>query len=181
MKIISPVAFRFFSFTSELSAQGDRSSRPSPPATAMGKVGDATITINYSSPAVKGRKIWSELVLYGKVWRAGANEATLFETDKDITVEGKTLPAGKYSFFALPGEKEWIIIFNSQIGQWGIKRGNANLDRSNDVLTASVKPKKTSATNERLTYEINPRGFSLKWENLEIPVSVSNTDSKTGQ
>jgi hypothetical protein len=87
-------------------AQGDKSSRPSPPATATGKVGGANITINYSSPSVKGRKIWGDLVPYGKVWRAGANEATTFETDKAITVEGKNLPAGKYSLFALPGENE---------------------------------------------------------------------------
>src|SRR5687767_4980422 len=81
--------------------------KASPAATATGKVGDANITINYSSPAVKGRKIWGELVPYNKVWRAGANQATVFTTDKAITVEGKQLPAGKYSLFALPGEKEW--------------------------------------------------------------------------
>src|SRR6187551_3706729 len=78
-------------------AQGDKASRPSPPATATGKVNGATITINYSSPSVKGRKIWGELVPYDKAWRAGANEATIFETDKPIKVEGKPLPAGKYS------------------------------------------------------------------------------------
>lgn len=70
----------------------------SPPATATGKIKDATITIAYSSPSVKGRKIWGGLESYDKVWRAGANEATTFETDKNITVQGKPLPAGKYSF-----------------------------------------------------------------------------------
>src|SRR5882762_3699069 len=105
-----------------VSAQ-DKSSRPSPPAMAIGKIGSAAITINYSSPSVKGRQIWGALVPYGKAWRAGANEATLFLTDKDIKVEGKSLPAGQYSLFAVPGEKEWSIIFNSQTGQWGIKRG----------------------------------------------------------
>src|SRR5258706_6819069 len=80
-----------------VSAQADKSSRPSPPATAIGKIGGAAITITYSSPSVKGRQIWGALVPYGKAWRAGANEATLFLTDKDIKVEGKSLPAGKYS------------------------------------------------------------------------------------
>ncbi|MDB5240938.1 MAG: hypothetical protein JWP57_1563 [Spirosoma sp.] len=112
---------------------------------------------------------------YGKVWRAGANEATIFETDKAIKVEGKALPAGKYTLFAMPGEKEWQIIFNSQTGQWGIKRGgDANLDRANDVLTVSAKPVKSSTMNEKLLYEVNPKGISLKWENLDIPISIKN-------
>src|SRR5882762_8720194 len=95
----------------------------SPAATASGKVGGASISIAYSSPSVRGRKIWGELVPYGKAWRAGANAATTFTTDKDITVEGKSLKAGKYSFFAVPGEKEWELIFNSEIPGWGIKKG----------------------------------------------------------
>src|ERR1700740_1063096 len=95
--------------TSTLSAQGDKSTRPSPPATATGKVNGATITIDYSSPAVKGRKIWGELVPYDKVWRTGANEATLFKTDKKIKVEGKSLPAGRYSVYTVPGEKAWVF------------------------------------------------------------------------
>jgi hypothetical protein len=153
--------------------QGDKSKRPSPPATASGKVGNANITIDYSSPAVKGRKIWGELVPYGEVWRAGANEATIFKTDKDIKVEGKTLPAGQYSLFATPGEKEWTIIFNSQTGQWGVKRGGvANRDPANDVLTVTVKPRKSSKMNERLTYTVDNNGFVLAWENLEVPVSI---------
>jgi hypothetical protein len=162
------------SFSSLLLAQGDKSTRPSPPATATGKVGDATVTISYSSPAVKGRKVWGELVPYGKVWRAGANEATIFETDKEIKLEGKTVPAGKYSLFAIAGENEWTIILNSQTGQWGIKRsGEANLDRANDVVTATVKPKKASSTSERLVYTVGGKGFSLKWADVEVPVSLS--------
>src|SRR5258705_5232811 len=75
-------------------AQNDKGNRASPPAIAAGTTNGATIKIDYSSPGVKGRKIWDGLVPYDKVWRAGANEATLFETNKDITVEGKALPAG---------------------------------------------------------------------------------------
>lgn len=154
-------------------AQGDKSSRPSPPATATGKIGDATITINYSSPAVKGRTIWGELVPYGKAWRAGANEATIFETDKAIKIEGKELPAGKYSLFAVPGEKEWQFIFNSQTGQWGIKRdGEANRDPANDVLTVTAKPVASASMNERLAYGVTKNGVVLKWEKLEVPLSV---------
>lgn len=153
--------------------QGDKASRPSPPATATGKVKGANITINYSSPAVNKRKIFGELIPYGQVWRAGANEATLFETDKDIKVEGKTLPAGKYSLYAIPGEKEWTIIFNKQTGQWGVKRGGAtSRDEAQDALTVKVKPQKSGTMNERLAYDVTDKGFALRWENTEVPVSI---------
>jgi hypothetical protein len=154
-------------------AQADKSKRPSPPGTATGRVKDATITINYSSPSVKGRKIWGDLVPYDKVWRAGANEATIFETDKDIKVEGKTLAAGKYSLYAIPGEKEWTIIFNSATGQWGINRdGSTTEDPAKDVLRVNVKPKKSASFNEKLIYTVDNKGFALLWENVEVPVLV---------
>jgi hypothetical protein len=157
--------------TSSVLAQGDKASRPSPPATATGKIGKANVTISYSSPSVKGRKVWGDLVPYGKVWRAGANEATIFETDAELTIGGKKLPAGKYSLFAMAGEKEWTFIFNSETGQWGIKKGgDANLDRAKDVLTVTAKPKKSAAPNEKLVYVVEKNGFTLKWENLEVMV-----------
>ena len=144
-------------------AQGNRSS---PATTATGKAGGADITINYSSPSVKGRTVWGELVPYGKVWRAGANEATTFETTKDITVEGKQLPAGKYSLFAVPGQNEWQIIFNSQTGQWGTQH-----DAAKNVITVNVKPR-TSTMSERLVYDVTGNGFSLRWDKLEVPASI---------
>jgi hypothetical protein len=160
-------------FMSSMIWAQDGSTQPSPPATATGKVKDATITINYSSPGVKGRKIWGELVPYDKVWRAGANKATIFETDKELKVEGKTLAAGKYSLYAIPGEKEWIIIFNSATGQWGIKmNGETTEDPAKDVLRVTVKPKKSAKFNERMTFSIDSKGFALIWENLEVPVSI---------
>jgi hypothetical protein len=162
-----------FLTSTALWAQADKSKRPSPPDSTSGQVGDATLTINYGSPSVRGRAIWGKLVPYDKVWRAGANEATLFETDKAIMVEGKSLPAGRYSLFAIPGEKEWQFIFNSQTGQWGINRsGEANRDPANDVLTVTVTPRSIPGLVERLQYEVTPRGFSLKWEHLEVPVAV---------
>ncbi len=156
------LAILLMSFTA--SAQGNRAS---PAATATGKIGDANITINYSSPSVKGRTIWGELVPYDKVWRAGANEATTFETSNAITVEGKSLPAGKYSLFAVPGQNNWQIIFNSQTGQSGTQH-----DAAKDVLTVTVKPAASAATNERLLYDVTGKGFSLKWDKLEVPVTI---------
>jgi len=146
----------------------------SPPATAKGTVKGANITINYSSPSVKGRKIWGDLVPYDKVWRAGANEATIFETDKDIKVEGKTLAKGKYSLYAIPGEKEWTIIFNSATGQWGINRdGTTTEDPAKDVLRVMVHAKKSSKMQEKLVYTISDKGFDLIWENVDVPVFIN--------
>lgn len=145
----------------------------SPPATAAGKVGGASITITYSSPSVKGRKIWGDLVPYGKAWRAGANEATTFMTDKDITVEGKALKAGKYSVFVVPTEKEWEFIFNSETGQWGIKKGgDANFDPTKNAITFKVKPSKSASMTEQLTYTVTNNGFKFGWENMEANVKI---------
>jgi len=154
-------------------AQGDKASRPSPPQTASGKVGDANINIQYSSPSVKGRKIFGDLVPYDKVWRVGANEATIFETDKAVTIGGKQLPAGKYSLYATPGEKEWTFIFNSETGQWGIKRtGETSKDASKDVLSVKASAVKSPTMNEKLKYEVTSTGFKLSWDNTEVPVMI---------
>lgn len=152
--------------------QEDPSARLSPAATATGVVNGATITIEYSSPAVRDRKIFGELVPFGVVWRAGANEATLFTTDRDITVQGKTLPAGQYSLYAIPGQREWSIIFNKQTGQWGVLRGGAtSRDPAHDQLVVKVKPRKSPFT-EDLTYEVNSKGFVIRWERVRVPVLV---------
>ncbi|HMJ69644.1 MAG TPA: DUF2911 domain-containing protein [Cyclobacteriaceae bacterium] len=147
----------------------------SPAATATGKLSSgANITVKYSSPSVKGRKVWGELVPYGKVWRAGANEATIVETDKDITVGGKTLPKGKYSLYAMPtSEKDWTIYLNSQTGQWGITRaGETTRDAAKDVAEVKVTSKKSASMNEGLKYVVNADGISLIWDNLEVPIPV---------
>jgi hypothetical protein len=142
--------------------------KESPADSISGKIGDATITINYSSPSVKGRKIWGGLVPYNKVWRAGANEATTFTTDQTMHIEGQLLPAGEYGFFLIPGETKWVVIFNRVFDQWGAY----DYDKNADILRVEVAPKTLPALNERLVYKINPTGFSLIWENLEVPVSV---------
>jgi hypothetical protein len=150
---------------------------PSPRDSVSGMIGKATISINYGAPSLRGRKILGVIEPYGKVWRAGANAATTFTTDKDIMVEGQKLPAGKYSLYATPGETEWKIIFNSQTGQWGIKKNPdgpgavATDDPAKDVLVITVKPKKAGPT-ERLTYTMNKKGFALVWEDVEVPVSI---------
>jgi len=140
----------------------------SPRDSCKGKIGKASITINYGSPSVKGRKVWDALVPYGKVWRAGANEATTFKTDQDIQVEGKLLPAGTYGFFVIPNENSWTIIFNKTSKQWGAFK----YDMKEDALRVEVKPKKSGSMSERLVYKISADGISLNWENLEVPVGI---------
>ncbi|PRY09875.1 Protein of unknown function (DUF2911) [Pontibacter ummariensis] len=148
-------------------AQDSKANRASPPATATGKVGPATVVVNYSSPAVNGREIWGDLVRYGEVWRSGANEATTVEVDQDVLVEGQRLPAGRYSFYTIPGEDEWTVIFNKVADQWGTQ-----YDQQQDALRVTAKPQKSTAMNERLKYDVTNDGIVLLWENLMLPVSI---------
>ncbi len=132
---------------------------PSPPAKATATVGTTIVTINYSSPSVKGRKIWGGLVPYGQVWRAGANETTSFEVSSDLTINGKVLPKGKYAFFVTPNEKEWTIILNKTIA-WGAY----SYKKADDVMSFSVPVKKAKAMTEKLTYEVSDKGeVCLSW------------------
>jgi hypothetical protein len=133
-----------------------------------GKINGATITINYGSPSVKGREIWGKLVPFNQVWRAGANDATTFETDKEVTIEGSKLPAGKYSFFVIPNEKECVIIFNKEAKQWGAYK----YKEKEDQLRVTVKQKVAKAKAEKLVYVIEKNTVSLNWDNWTIPFSV---------
>jgi len=144
--------------------------KASPAMTAEGTVGSAEITINYSSPAVKGRMIWGDLVPLGQVWRAGANEATKFTTSQDIMVEGQKLPAGTYSFFIIPNEYESTLIFNSEAEQWGA----FNYDSSKDVLRVNVPSQQTSTMEERLVYEVKDDSFEIRWEYGKASAKLSN-------
>jgi hypothetical protein len=158
-----------------LTAVAQKKTEPilSPRDSVSGVVAGAHISINYGSPSVRRRKIWGGLVPYNKIWRTGANPATVFKTTKDIKVEGKTLHAGKYSLFTIPGEKDWKIIFNSETGQWGIKDdGSANANPAKNVLTVTVKPMKATAFSERMKFKID-KGFVLIWEKLAVPVKIN--------
>ena len=133
-----------------------------------GKINGATITINYGSPSVRAREIWGKLVPFNQVWRAGANDATTFETDKEVTVEGSKLPAGKYSFFIIPNDKECTVIFNTEAKQWGAYKYKEHEDQ----LRVTVKQKITKSKAEKLVYAIDKNTVSLSWDNWIIPISV---------
>ena len=134
--------------------------KASPAKTAEGTAAGAKITIKYSSPAVKGRTIWGDLVPLGQVWRAGADDATTFTTSKDITIEGQKLAAGTYSFFIIPGEGQSTFIFNKVAKQWGAY----NYDSKQDALRVNVASQQTSTMEERLVYEVKPDSFEIRWE-----------------
>jgi len=155
-------------FVSNTSFAQDKTKRASPPMEATGKSGEAMIKVTYSAPATKGRAIWGELVPYGKIWRAGANEATTFETDKDITIDGKALAAGKYSVFLVPSEKEWTFVFNSVSDQWGAYQ----YDEKKDVLRVSVTPEKMKDKSELLTYKVDGEKLWLMWDDHMAAVAL---------
>jgi len=143
--------------------------RLSPPEAVTGMINYATITIHYSSPSVKGREIWGGLVPYDKIWRAGANEATTFETDTAIRIGDKLLPAGKYGFFLIPGENgQWIAVFNKVFNQWGAFK----YDETKDQLRVNVSTTPLPNRQEMLIYKITPQGFSLDWDMLSIFIPV---------
>ena len=167
MKLTQKIAVVLFTvFISAFAAAQDKKPA-SPPATATGKIDGATITINYSSPFVKGRTIWGELVPYGKVWRAGANAPTIIETDKDLEIEGKDLPAGKYAVYVIPEKDEATVIFGKDPAIGANKYTEAN-----DQLRVKVKTKKADEFTESLAYKVEKNKIVLVWENVAIPLKV---------
>lgn len=149
-------------------AQNDKAKRPSPPAQVTQSVNGANITIDYSQPSKKGRKVYGELVPYGKVWRTGANETTWIEVSKDVKVQGKTLKAGKYGLHTIPGEKEWTIIFNSAWKEWG----SYNYKEADDVLRVTAKPMAGNET-EKFTIDISNKGVvSMAWDKTKVEFTI---------
>jgi hypothetical protein len=149
--------------------QADKSKRPSPPAKVSEKIASgATVTIDYSQPSVKGRTVGKDIAPYGKVWRTGANEATIFEVSQDVTVEGKPLPKGQYSLYTIPGENEWTIIFNKAPKQWGTV-----YKEDQDALRVPVKAGKAPSFTEQMAFKIEPSGkVSLMWGDAAVDFTV---------
>jgi len=147
--------------------------RSSPRASVMQAVGGAEIRIAYGRPAVKGRKVWGELVPNGRVWRAGANEATTFTLSREVQIEGHALPAGIYTFFVIPGDVEWTVIFNRVPRQWGAFDYNPAFD----VLRFTVNPTE-GPPEEYLRYTAEPEGtnaavVTLAWEKKRVAFRVA--------
>src|SRR6516225_9632609 len=124
-----------------LRAQQDKSKRPSPAAKATLDLGGGqSVTVDYSSPRAKGRKIYGELVPYGKVWRAGANEATSFVATGDIVVGGKPVPAGSYTIFTIPDKDKWTLVISKATGEWGTDYPGPDKDLARVDMNVSTLP-----------------------------------------
>lgn len=139
---------------------------------------DLNIHVFYNRPYKKGREIFGGLVPYGKVWRTGANEATTFQTSKDLQIEGNVLKKGKYSLWTIPGEETWKVIFNSEYGQWGIgSDGEANRNPQKDVLTVEVHAVQQERIFEQFTISFEKVGedaeMVLIWDKTLVAVPFS--------
>lgn len=166
LKILALSILAALTFNSN-AQHSDKQKRQSPPTTMEYKAGDANITINYSQPAAKGREIYGELVPYGEVWRTGANEATTFTTDKDITIGGQKVAAGTYALFTIPGEDEWTVILNSEAKQWGAYK----YDEEKDVARFTVKPEAHKMT-ENMTFSGDKNTIYLDWAETRVPMKI---------
>lgn len=157
---------------SACSQGGDKSKRSSPPGSVKETISSgATVSIDYSQPSIKGRTIGKDIEpMKGKAWRAGANEATIFEVDKDVKVEGKDLPAGKYSLFMIDNGNTWTIIFNKNWNVWGTQY---EANKSADALHVDVTPGEPATFTEKLAYTISKAGkVSLYWGNKQVDFMV---------
>jgi hypothetical protein len=144
--------------------------RPSPLVIKDGEIAGKKISVHYGSPAVKGRELWGDLVPYNMVWRTGANEASYIDLAQDLTVEGKTLVAGKYSIFTIPKENgTWTVIFNSQ---WELEHGHFQYDEKFDVLRVEANPSWETNSQERLSFEIEAPGLVIRWDKLKLPIAI---------
>jgi len=175
--------------------------RPSQKASVMQTIGVTDVTIVYSRPGVKGRKIWGDalptqtaageatldnqnarpkdavIVPWGHAWRTGANEATQFTVTDDVWINGQKLPAGSYSLHTIPMKDEWTIIFNSVANQWG----SFSYDAAKDTLRVKAKPEWVSENKEWLEYGIEPVNDSsarvnIRWEKISVPFTVEVKD-----
>jgi hypothetical protein len=154
-------------------AQADKAARPSPAAKATCTLADGkTITVDYSSPRAKGRKIFGGLVPYGEVWRTGANEATTFVTTADVMVGGTHVPAGSYTIFTIPNKDKWTLVISKKTGEWGTDYPGPGNDLARIEMKASALP--TAAENFTIAFDRAPGGYVLRmdWETTRASVDI---------
>lgn len=146
---------------------------PSPPATAEVTLNGKQITIKYSRPSMRGRKIMGDLVPYGKVWRTGANDATALTTPIDLNIGGANVPAGNYTIFTLPSADTWKLIINKQTGQWGLE-----YHEDQDLARVDMQKSQLSTPVEQFTISFKKKSpdsadLVLEWETTRLSVPVS--------
>lgn len=147
----------------------------SPKMVTMEMIGDNHVHIEYGSPSVRGRNIWNGLVAYDQVWSTGAHKATWIDFSKDVMIEGKHLPKGKYGFFTIPNKDKWTVILSKT---WDMHLAD-DYKAENDAIRIIVKPKKNKQLTEALTYEVNAKNknngtIKMTWEYLSIVFDFEN-------
>lgn len=160
--------------SADLQAQGLKMPQASTSQTITQNFGLGKITLNYSRPNVKGRKIFGAMEPYGTVWRTGANSATIISFTEPVKIDGKELPAGEYGLFTIPGKSEWTVIFNKGAKQWG----SYEYKESDDVLRVKVKPITLKEKVETFTIQfadVYPTSAKLQlmWENTAVNVELT--------
>jgi len=151
--------------------------RPSPLAIVTMKYEDSYIKVTYSQPHKRDRKIFGTLVKYGEVWRTGANEATEITLTDNVVIKNDTLMAGTYSIFTIPNEKEWTVIFNKQLGQWG----SYNYHEPSDVMRLSVPTEKiTEVIFEPFTITFEQKNeeahMVMMWDDTKVAIPIHFID-----
>jgi hypothetical protein len=171
--IVLVICFGLAIFVFVSRAHQDKSSRPSPPATATLDLGGGkSLTIDYSSPRLKGRKLGKDLAPYGQVWRTGANEATTFVTSADITVGGTPVPAGAYTLFTIPNPDKWVLIISKKTGEWGTNYPGPSNDLARIDMKVSSLP--SPVENFTISFDKSASGgtLNLEWETTRASVPI---------
>jgi Protein of unknown function (DUF2911) len=161
-------------FVAGTQAQQDKSKRPSPPAQATVNLGAGkSITVDYSSPRAKGRKIYGELVPFGKVWRAGANEATTFVVTADIVVGGTQVPAGSYTLFTIPEKDKWTLIISKATGEWGTDYPGPEKDLARIPMKVSSLPAPVENFTISFDKVSNGTTMNIDWDTTRASVAIA--------
>lgn len=178
MKVIASIVFFFFTI---MVLSQIKHPKVSPAGTVSQEVGFTKIKVEYSRPAVRGRKIFGDLVPYGRIWRVGANESTKITFDFDVLISGDTLPSGIYALYAFPEKEEWQLVFHKNTWHWG--DGRKNYNPKEDALRVSVIPQKTENFQENFLISFDSISHDnvtliLHWANTEVrlPIHVSTEE-----
>lgn len=164
LAVVLFIAFKFMQYNTK---------KASPEETVNYKNGE--ISIKYSRPSKKGREIFGALVPYGQVWRTGANEATTFDTKKDLTIGGKVLPAGHYTLWTIPEKDSWTVIFNKKDYMWGVGSDGASREADGDVLQVVVPVQSTDGLVEKfeISFSETPAfALVLAWDKTKVVVPI---------
>ena len=153
--------------------------QPSPLANIKQVVGLTEVNIEYSRPGMKDRKVFGELVPFGKIWRVGANASTKIDINENVKIGGKEVPKGKYALYAIPGETEWTIILNKNLTLWGA----GGYNQEEDLTRFNVKPTKLSDAVETFTIDFshltsNSGLINLAWENTKVSLPIETNSNE---